>query len=628
MAAPSVNISVESAIEHQIQEVRYDGQEIYVAPLSMSENLSKLAHKIDFYKDESEEKGKPTSEGEKESDEEKVLAPFQPSLWPWDSVRNKLKAAYTEISVLYDVLNIVKEKHYMVTDPVNQDGPELKAPLQMLAKKRSLVAAAHILSNGAERLKRVQNEMASVTQENFLMELLKLRKNWRLKKVHNTILGELSYKSAGSRFWQGGTFEVLKTSDLAAEGEIVPRKSSLDVIIPSELEGVAYILVEVKSVVSDLMNITSATLKMPSSLGPVSADTYWQLKLETAQNVLFCKELFAQLAREAVQIKKASTPHMVVGNQILTNVFPGVQLSIVLCHHTGKEKKVNLSSEKLEHNHVLEHSLHQLLREVHDRNLKCSAPHPVNAMLGMTRKRRLAGPRAMSRQELMEMGENESLLEQILKQTKHAVLRIRSMHVIDQMAVSIQDPQLCAHWSCLNSSLESSVRVSVTSYGYESIRTSLVLTIGIDLIRVVMKDGRVCTLSFEETELRDLLQWQICQHHTHSIQHLAKVQGWQVLSGIVSSGFGDMEAYGTTSNVLMASPRSNVIVSFHSNPVSGSKLWVKKVEPSIETHHSPAVTANKWASLSGEFQEVNLQLLEGRNLVGKIDMLMARLSLS
>ena len=32
----------------------------------MSENLTKLAHKIDFSKDESEEKGKPTSEGDKE----------------------------------------------------------------------------------------------------------------------------------------------------------------------------------------------------------------------------------------------------------------------------------------------------------------------------------------------------------------------------------------------------------------------------------------------------------------------------------------------------------------------------------------------------------------------------------
>lgn len=58
--------------------------------LSMSENLAKLANKIDFYKDECEEKGKPTSEGEKESEEEKATT-FQPSLWPWDSVRNKLK---------------------------------------------------------------------------------------------------------------------------------------------------------------------------------------------------------------------------------------------------------------------------------------------------------------------------------------------------------------------------------------------------------------------------------------------------------------------------------------------------------------------------------------------------------
>lgn len=56
----------------------------------MSENLVKLANKIDFYKDECEEKGKPTSEGEKESEEEKATT-FQPSLWPWDSVRNKLK---------------------------------------------------------------------------------------------------------------------------------------------------------------------------------------------------------------------------------------------------------------------------------------------------------------------------------------------------------------------------------------------------------------------------------------------------------------------------------------------------------------------------------------------------------
>ena len=56
----------------------------------MSENLTRLAHKIDFSKDAGDEKGKPTSEGDK-AEEEKPSATFQPSLWPWDSVRNKLK---------------------------------------------------------------------------------------------------------------------------------------------------------------------------------------------------------------------------------------------------------------------------------------------------------------------------------------------------------------------------------------------------------------------------------------------------------------------------------------------------------------------------------------------------------
>ena len=56
----------------------------------MSECLAKSAQKIDFLKDETDEKGKPTSEVEKE-EEEKAVATFQPSLWPWDSVRNRLK---------------------------------------------------------------------------------------------------------------------------------------------------------------------------------------------------------------------------------------------------------------------------------------------------------------------------------------------------------------------------------------------------------------------------------------------------------------------------------------------------------------------------------------------------------
>lgn len=55
--------------------------------------------------------------------------------------------------------------------------------------------------------------------------------------------------------------------------------------------------------------------------GPSTAnsDVHWQQKLEAAQNVLFCKELFNQLAKEAVHLK-APIPHMVVGNQIMATV--------------------------------------------------------------------------------------------------------------------------------------------------------------------------------------------------------------------------------------------------------------------------------------------------------------------
>lgn len=48
----------------------------------------------------------------------------------------------------------------------------------------------------------------------------------------------------------------------------------------------------------------------------------WHVKLEAAQNVLLCKEIFAQLSREAVQIK-SQIPHIVVKNTIISQPFPG-----------------------------------------------------------------------------------------------------------------------------------------------------------------------------------------------------------------------------------------------------------------------------------------------------------------
>ena len=46
------------------------------------------------------------------------------------------RSALTECSVLLDVLQVGKDKKYMVLDPVTQEAPEQKTGVQLLAKKR------------------------------------------------------------------------------------------------------------------------------------------------------------------------------------------------------------------------------------------------------------------------------------------------------------------------------------------------------------------------------------------------------------------------------------------------------------------------------------------------------------
>lgn len=106
---------------------------------------------------------------------------------------------------------------------------------------------------GVEKLKTSQSEVArNRTTIDFHIELLRLRQNWRLKKVGNTIIGDLSYRTAGSKYLQTGTFEVTKaeedekpssppSSPLPSGPAPVKPSSALRVSIPSELQGVAYI---------------------------------------------------------------------------------------------------------------------------------------------------------------------------------------------------------------------------------------------------------------------------------------------------------------------------------------------------------------------------------------------------
>lgn len=234
----------------------------------------------------------------------------------------------------------------MVLDPVPQEPQETKTMVQVYARKKALSGAASVLLTGAERLRTSQSELVrNRTTPDFHIELLRLRQNWRLKKVSNSIIGDLSYRTAGSKYNQTGMFEVTKAEDDEKTGSppqspspgatpTSKSNSALRVTVPSELQGVAYIEVLcqkgnilitkvfclLNTNISDQEDLCSSTINLLGSApASTSPDIHWQQKLEAAQNVLFCKELFNQLAKEAVQLQ-APIPHMVVGNQIMATV--------------------------------------------------------------------------------------------------------------------------------------------------------------------------------------------------------------------------------------------------------------------------------------------------------------------
>ncbi|OWR49327.1 mediator of RNA polymerase 2 transcription subunit 17 [Danaus plexippus plexippus] len=636
--ANSVNISIEAPIENQIQEITYDGQEIYQAPLSMSENLARLAQKIDFSKTDDEfcnikKEGDIGSEVKSEEDKEPG---YQSSLWPWDSVRNKLRNALTEVSVLADVLSIAKEKRYMVLDPIQADPIESRPMVQVYGRKKALSAAGAVLLNGVERLRASETMRMTRNMPDFHIDLLRLRQNWRLKKVSNTIVGDLSYRTAGSKFSQTGVFEVTKAPEeqiAAAMNAPGAAPSALRVTVPPELQGVAFISVRCQKEQEDVVTATlnSSALNCPGSLPGDGAELHWQQKLEAAQNVLYCKELFARLAAEAVQLD-ASIPHIVVGNRIMLTILPSIQLMIGLCHNNGQNNnntegtKSQGSYVKAEHDHVLEHSLHQLLRAVHHSNTHHPFPHPATGPLGPSKRRSLAGPMGADRYELMEMSREQSLLEQIVQQAQHFFMRRRGEYVLDTIAKEVKDPLIVSHWNALNSPTHSCVKINIMAYGYDAVcRTSLVVHVGEKTLKCICRDGKVRNLSYELQELRDLIFCQIYQHQMTGVQAVGRCMGWQLLASSSHLGAGPVEPLANASSCLLASPNGDRMIAIRCEPSVGIQVFIAQ-SPKKDFFVSELVQDKKWENLGGAFKEVKLEKMEGKNFLNKMELLMACLS--
>lgn len=350
----------------------------------------------------------------------------------------------------------------------------------------------------------------------------------------------------------------------------------------------------------------------------------WQKRLEFAQNVLFCKELFNQLAREAVQLQ-AAIPHVVIGNQIRATLLPGIQLIISLCHTTSYTDYVADANKKVDdHDHVLEHSLHQLLREVHHKNTHHPLPHSTGFSVGPAKKRMLAGPMAFDRHELWEMTKTQTLLEQIIAQAQHIFMRKRTQYVLDTLARDVKDPQITSHWNALNSPTMSCAKINITTMGYDSVcRTSLVIHVKERSLKAICRDGRVMHMSYEPQELRDLILCQICQHQITGLQSLARCMAWQLLSNSNHLGIGAVEPLGNANSSVLASPNGDrlIAVQVRCDPQIVVKVYIAHSPRDFYT--GPLIHDKFWENLGGHFKEVRFDKMEGKNFLNKMEFLMA-----
>jgi mediator of RNA polymerase II transcription subunit 17 len=694
-STPNINvpIRIEPTDEYKIQEISYDGVEKSIPPPSMSEHLSQLIQRIDFYQPVDElreelEKAKNTSDDEDEDVPAQPTNQITGSLWPFDAMRTKLRVALTEICVLHDVLAIAKEKKYMVFDTVNPKQTDQRPIVALMAKKRSLANAAQILIDGSATLRATtfgrpssrantadpswltsdqsssnsfQINPKTSNEPNFYDELREMRQNWRLKRLGHDIYGDLSdFRPVGARLLPNTRFEVIRTTP-ATRG---PNNQALAVKIPFELEGSAHIQVSI--VKGDEISLVDLSTSANGRLYEPAKDGTWQEKLEAAQNVLFCKELFCHLANQAVQYQFV-IPTTVTGNQIILALFPDIKLYITLIHKTPNAKASRVCTEGMEklrknHKQVFEHSLHQMFRDFYAGMLRKMQGRDVP---------RESGPYAMDRQTLLEMSKQESSLDKIVQQAQHLIMRHQTIDVIDSFAAKIKDPLIISHWFCLNTPTTSIARVDIVSHNNEILgRSHMLIYVGTRQLRVNTRDCKNLVLGYEPDELRHLLVWQSCLHQFIASDKLSKLLGWYTLILNYNVNVTRHDTSSTAFSLVICSSNCSHMISMKSGPQYGLSVEVAqfKETPGVtgsamtngltngsstqgsipspivldEYGHDSGMTSilnsmlnqgdhsekqlSRFQDLVENFREVDWDMMQGRDFLTKLELLMAALT--
>ena len=661
----NVKISLQSLSETKIQEIAYDGRETFIQPLSMSESLTDLANRIDFLAEE-----------EAEKDEEDDTVTFQPKQWPWEGIRDHLRRAQIEMNVLTDVLAIAQNKprlqakdpqdapdagRYLMIDLAPRDPEPSRLGLQLVTKRRCLLAASKILLSGIDRLNKAEKQTSGLTS--YHADLLKLRQRWRVRRVGEKIVGDLSFKSAGSDFWHSGVFEVVKKpyedpESIIDDDEVELKQvysfadakvSPIKVNVSSDLRGYAALSVTIRDkstsvgTVCGQSTVTYHDVK-DSQLAGLN-EPVWHRKLCNAQNILFCRELFARLSKEAVQNKSKGTasPIVVIGNKLTTRIFPDVELCVELLFSKTLPPPQQTANPGAVFS--LKHALMHLLLEYHWKRLNIPPCHPLVSVLGVSARMRMDAVGYRNFDQLKQSAEKNrlSFVDSLVSMAKLYEVRRRLASVIVRVAAQFQDPCLQAHWSLNASPYESSVQVTAANIGFESCHKSAVLYRATPAgIKVLYREGRSSKLSADGTDIYNNLVSVIALHQLVTVQVLARSLSWAVLHFTPYSNLGAGLKIKNRGTLLIASPTGLTNVGIGCNEYAKGRIeydvhvqYTKAHDKALQgqaevdgvhSNESSPLKSDKYLPLGGSWNEVDWPALQGRHFVSKMETLLTSLA--
>lgn len=273
----------------------------------------------------------------------------------------------------------------------------------------------------------------------------------------------------------------------------------------------------------------------------------------------------------------------------------------------------------------LEYSLHSLLRKQHLKTHSLPTPHPVTAhpMQGGSKRLRLAGASALTTVEVAPNLQSESLLETVLKISRHKVLQKRAVEVIDGLKSRLNDPCITCHWSSVGSDTNTSATLHITSpeVGHLA-RSSFQVHVGVGEIRVVSADGASVHLPTHPQDLEDFILSQVCNHRLTVANSLAQSLGWHVIHCSRHVGTGAKERQGHVGGLMIKSPNGNKVVAVRTGPASGVSVLVRR--PQLPNGVAPELLGDmNWKSLGGHFMEVHWSKMPGRTFVQRIFLLLA-----